>query len=159
MVDVGAGDATLVDRLVESGYRDVTLVDLSRVALERVERRLGPDAGVHFVAGDVLGWRPARPYGLWHDRAVFHFLVDPRDQRRYVEAAALALGPSGVLVLGCFDVQGPPQCSGLDVARWGAAAVAGIFASAFTLEGCEREVHHTPAGVAQPFTWVVLRRA
>ncbi len=158
VVDVGAGDSTLVDHLVASGFSDVTLVDLSSVALERVRQRLGPRPGVHVVTGDVLRWRPARPYGLWHDRAVFHFLVDPRDQRRYVEAAAGAVGPSGALVLGCFDQHGPEQCSGLAVARHSAAVVAAIFESAFTLEECEREVHRTPAGVAQSFTWVVLRR-
>lgn len=159
ILDVGAGESTLVDRLAADGYTDLTLLDVSRVALARVAQRLGTREGVFFEIGDVRGWRAPRRYDLWHDRAVLHFLVDPLDQRRYVDAAEGAVAPSGVLVVGTFADDGPARCSGLEVARHSAAALAELFAPAFNLESSEREVHHTPAGVAQSFTWAVLRRA
>jgi trans-aconitate methyltransferase len=158
VVDVGAGASTLTDHLAASGYRDLTVVDLSREALRVVAAReaLGP---VTLVTSDVLAWRPARRYDLWHDRALFHFLIAPPDQRRYVEVAARALRPGGVAVLGVFASDGPTRCSGLATVGYTADDLAARFAPAFALETCEREVHATPAGVAQPFTWVVLRRA
>lgn len=159
VLDVGAGDSTLVDRLLDEGYTDLTVMDLSRVALERVARRLGPRDGVHYVVGDVRRWRPSRHYDLWHDRAVFHFLVDPADQRLYVDLAAGALEPRGTLVLACFDDDGPTHCSGLPVARHGAPELAELFKGSFVLESSEREVHRTPSGATQPFTWVVLNRS
>lgn len=159
VVDVGAGDSTLVDRLLDQGFTDLTLVDVSRVALDHVARRLGPREAVHYVVGDVRQWLPPRRYDLWHDRAVFHFLVDGSDQRRYVDLVAGALGPGAFVVLACFDVDGPTHCSGLPVARHGASELAEMFADRFTLESSEREVHRTPAGATQPFTWVVLRRS
>jgi hypothetical protein len=111
------------------------------------------------VASDVLAWRPRRRYDLWHDRALFHFLVDPLDQRLYVDVAAAALGPEGAIVLGCFAADGPTHCSGLPVTRHDAVEIASIFAPTFELEASEREVHQSPDGEAQPFTWVLLRRA
>ncbi|MFI5034919.1 MAG: class I SAM-dependent methyltransferase [Acidimicrobiales bacterium] len=157
VVDVGAGESTLVDALAARGYRDLTAVDLSRVALDRVAARAG-STPITLVEADVLTWRPAREFDLWHDRALFHFLVDPDDQRRYVEVAAGALGPGGAVVLATFALDGPSTCSGLAVARHDAGDLAAIFAPAFALEANEREVHHTPAGGVQSFTWVVLRR-
>jgi trans-aconitate methyltransferase len=159
VVDVGAGASTLVDYLVAAEYDDVTLVDVSRAALEQVERRVGPGAGVSYVAADVLEWEPSRRFDLWHDRALFHFLVDPRDQGSYVDLALSATAPGGHLVLGGFDEDGPTHCSGLAVARHSAADLAATFAPAFDIVSSEREVHHTPSGTVQSFTWVVLRRA
>jgi SAM-dependent methyltransferase len=159
IVEVGAGASTLADHLVARGYHDLTLVDLSRAALDLVTARLGDVAGVRTVIADVRSWIPSRRYDLWHDRALFHFLADPEDQRRYVRVAAEALGPGGVVVLGTFAEDGPTHCSGRPVARHGAADLAKTFAPTFTLAASERELHRTPSGAVQPFTWVVLERA
>jgi SAM-dependent methyltransferase len=158
IVDVGAGASLLLERLVERGYLDLTALDFSREALDQVAARVEPGR-VSLVASDVLAWRPARHFDLWHDRALLHFLVEPGDQRRYVDVAARALRPGAVAVIGVFAPDGPAQCSGLAVARFDASDLAEVFGPAFVLEASEREVHVTPAGVDQPFTWAVLRRA
>ena len=158
VVDVGGGASTLPGLLVHRGM-DVTVLDVSSVALDVARGALGDRAGaVRWVTADVTTWAPPRPFHVWHDRAVFHFLVDPADQDRYVEVASAAVRPGGAVVLGTFAPDGPTACSGLPVARHDAADLAARFAPAFGLETAEREVHRTPSGAEQTFTWVVLRR-
>lgn len=158
VVDVGAGASTLVDHLLDAGWSHVTVVDVAGHALAEVRERLGEREGADLVVGDLLEWRPDRLYDVWHDRAVFHFLLDPADRARYVGSAAAALRPGGAVVLGTFAEDGPQACSGLPTARYGAAELAALFAPLLDLEHAERVEHRTPSGVVQPFTWVVLRR-
>ena len=158
IVDVGAGTSTLVDLLLEVGA-DVTVLDISRKALDAAARRVGPRGDqVSWVQADLLEWEPGRSYDVLHDRAVFHFLITAEDVAAYVDLAGAAVAPRGALVLGVFAPDGPTSCSGLPTARYDAAALAARFADAFVLEHEERELHHTPAGGTQAFTWVVLRR-
>jgi hypothetical protein len=105
-----------------------------------------------------LSWRPRRRYRVWHDRAVFHFLVDPQDQQRYVATATNAVEPEDAVVIGTFAGDGPTRCSGLPTARYTGDELAAAFAPAFRPIHSEREEHVTPSRVVQPFTWVVLRR-
>jgi hypothetical protein len=107
----------------------------------------------------VLTWQPGRTYDAWHDRAVFHFLVQPEQREQYVATASRAVPSGGILVLGTFASDGPTQCSGLPTSRYDADALAAVFAPGFTLEHSEREEHVTPGGAVQAFTWVVLRRS
>jgi SAM-dependent methyltransferase len=149
----------LVDRLLDDGYRDLTLVDVSVRALDAVRSRLGDRAApVSFVHADVLDWMPGREFDVWHDRAVFHFLTDERDRAAYVERAGAAVRPAGTLIIATFAADGPTQCSGLPVRRHAPADLAHTFGPAFVLEASEREEHVTPAAVIQPFSWAVLRR-
>ncbi|HVX23410.1 MAG TPA: class I SAM-dependent methyltransferase [Acidimicrobiales bacterium] len=160
IVDVGAGTSTLVDRLADAGSFDVTLVDVSAEALDVVRRRLDDRAGrVSFEVADIRSWVPTRTFDAWHDRAVFHFLVEPDDQQAYVRLASTAVAPGGVVVLATFAADGPATCSGLPTARYDADDLARLFAPAFVLEHHHREEHVTPWGAVQPFSWVVLRRA
>ncbi|HVF03657.1 MAG TPA: class I SAM-dependent methyltransferase [Frankiaceae bacterium] len=156
VLDVGSGNGVLPDRLLAGGWPDVTVLDVSAAALDAVRGRLG-DA-VTYAVSDVTAWRPARTYGAWHDRAVFHFLTSFGDVASYVARATAAVAPGGVAVLATFAPDGPEQCSGLPAKRYAAEALAGAFGGAFTLEAAEREEHVTPWGAVQPFTWVVLRR-
>ena len=160
VIDVGGGASSLVDRLLERGFRDLTVLDVSQHALDQVRERLGDrGSNVNLVRPDVLTWEPDKPYDVWHDRAVFHFLIDPAERDRYVDIARRALRPDGAVVLGTFAEDGPTQCSGLPVARYSGADLASLFLPSFVLVEHEREEHVTPSGTVQPFTWVTLRRA
>ena len=160
IVDVGSGASFLVDRLLDDGYRDITLVDVSARALDGVRTRLGePARSVTFVCSDALEWSPERAYDVWHDRAAFHFLTDDTDRARYVEVASMSVRPGGALIVATFAADGPTHCSGLPVRRHSAHDLAAAFGACFTVESSEREEHVTPAGVVQPFTWMVLRRS
>ena len=158
VIDVGGGASLLVDRLVARGFRDVTVLDVSAQALDEVRRRLGRTDAVTLVVHDVLTWQPSGHYDLWHDRAVFHFLVDGAERERYIELATRTVRAGGALVLGTFALDGPPECSGLPVARYAPEELAELFDAAFTGIHGERAEHVTPWGAVQPFSWVVLRR-
>lgn len=138
----------------------MSLLDVSSEGLEETRERLGPDAAaaVTYIVADMLDWTPDRSYAVWHDRAVFHFLVDPGEQAAYVRAAALGVDAGGIVVLGTFAEDGPQQCSGLPTARYDAQTLAAHFAEDFVVIDQLRNVHRTPWGSEQPFTWVVLRR-
>lgn len=155
IVDVGAGASGLAANLVTRGY-SVTLVDVSHRALELDRDRLKDH--VAYVEADVLEWEPAEQVDGWHDRAFFHFLVNPSDQARYVELATQTISPDGALVMGVFAADGPTSCSGLPTSGHDSKDLAELFSAEFTLETSEREMHRTPTGAVQPFTWVVLRR-
>ncbi|MDG2537245.1 class I SAM-dependent methyltransferase [Dyella jiangningensis] len=158
VLDVGGGRSTLADDLLSYGYSDVSVLDLSSVALNETRQRLGAKAeAVHWIVGDVT--RADLPsVGLWHDRAVLHFLVDAGDRVRYVAAASRVVKLGGYLVIGVFAADGPERCSGLPVARYDAPALAGLFKDSFELIANSRDVHRTPSGGSQAFTYVVLRR-
>ena len=157
-VDVGAGTSTLVDELLDEGWR-VTVLDVSGEALAVTRARLGERAdAVRFVVADLLTWQPDEGVDVWHDRAVLHFLTDLGDRRRYAEVAARAVRPGGAAVLSTFGPEGPEQCSGLPTVRYDAAGLAEAFADAFELESADTEVHRTPWGSPQQFTLVTLRR-
>lgn len=159
VIDIGAGASSLVDHLLDHGFTDLTVLDLSGTALAGMRERLGERAwNVTFVQHDVLSWDVDHQYDLWHDRAVFHFLTEETARRRYREVTERAIRVGGSLVLATFAEDGPTQCSGLPVARYSAQALAEEFSEHFSLLWQEREEHVTPGGIVQPFTWVVLRR-
>ena len=159
LIDVGGGTSTLVDALLDDGRSDVTVLDVSEAAIALVRQRLGARAErVTFVAADIRTWRPTRAYDAWHDRAVFHFLVEPADRDHYVRTASEAIASGGVLVVATFAGDGPTECSGLPTRRYDSEELVRAFGPAFVVEHSEREEHTTPFGTVQPFTWVVLRR-
>jgi trans-aconitate methyltransferase len=158
VVDVGGGTSPLAARLLERGFEDVTVLDVSEASLERAQERLGTRAGdVSWLRQDIRSWRPERLYGLWHDRALFHFLVAAPDRARYLEALRQALAPGGAVVIATFAPDGPDHCSGLPVARYDAAGLASLLGPSFELVAERREQHRTPAGTAQRFAWAALR--
>jgi SAM-dependent methyltransferase len=158
VLDVGGGTSFLADRLLERGFSDVTVLELSSTALELVRRRL-PDLPVRLLHQDLMSWKPARRYDLWHDRAVFHFLVEETDRRRYLERLDAAVAPGGAVIVGTFASDGPETCSGLPVARFSANDLAATLGERFELLHAHREEHTTPRGAVQPFTWVAGRMA
>jgi hypothetical protein len=158
VVDVGAGSSSLVDGLLERGFEDLTVLDVAEAALAIARARLGVRAdAVAWVHADVREWRPARRYDAWHDRALFHFLVDEDDRRRYVETLRHAVTTGGAVVIATFASDGPPTCSGLAVARYDADGLAAVLGPGLEPAAARREEHVTPAGRVQPFTWAAFR--
>jgi SAM-dependent methyltransferase len=160
LIDVGGGRSTLVDDLLLRGFEDISVLDLSDLALAEARRRLGTKgAAVHWLGGDVTTLElPAARYALWHDRAVFHFLTGAAERTRYVAAAARSVRAGGHALIATFAPDGPERCSDLPACRYDAGMLEAMFAPAFELAGSSRHIHVTPAGRPQPFTHVLLRR-
>ena len=155
IIDVGGGESTLVDDLLTRQYRNVSILDLSPTALDVAKKRLGDSARtVSWLCGDVrtIGL-PSHRYDVWHDRAVFHFLTDPNDRVAYVRQVAQAVKPGGYVIVATFGPEGPERCSGLDVVRYDPESLHGQFGSGFRLVRHCTELHRTPAGSIQQFTY------
>ena len=160
VLDVGGGSSALADELLVRGFSDLSVLDVSGAALNVARRRLGSAAQrIQWIHEDLLHWTPTRRYDLWHDRAVFHFLVDPADQERYRDLLAAALRPGAVAILATFGADGPSHCSGLPVARYEPGQLVAALGDGYECMTSRREAHTTPAGVVQPFTWVALQRS
>ena len=157
VIDIGGGASVLADGLLDRGFTDVSVLDVSKAALAEVNRRLGAHASLSLLQEDLLAWSSARRYDLWHDRAVFHFLVDPIDRGTYLRALHSAIRPGGSVIMATFASDGPEYCSGLPVARYSSAALVRTLGPEFRVIEDLRDRHVTPAGVEQPFTWVVAR--
>lgn len=159
VIDVGGGDSTFVDALLEREFRDITVLDISSRAIERARARLGARADhVTWIEGDVrFADLPALAYDVWHDRAVFHFLTEPNDRTRYVAQVSRALRHGGTLIIATFALEGPPRCSGLAVTRYDASGLSRELGDDFVLRETLTDVHRTPMGVEQAFTYAVFR--
>lgn len=157
VLDVGAGGSFFADELVRRGFEDITVLDLSATALEAARARLPTDAPVRHLQADLLVWEPDRAYGLWHDRAVFHFLVDAGDRERYLATMRTALARGGAAIVATFADDGPETCSGLPVRRYSASDLIAELGEGFSCVETRREGHITPRGALQPFTWVAGR--
>ena len=161
VIDVGGGQSTLARDLLAAGYRDVTVLDISEAALAGARTELGADADrIHWIAGDVTeAPLPAATYDIWHDRAVFHFLVSPSQREAYTRQAARALKTGGHLILSAFALNGPERCSGLDVVRYSAASLGAELGAGFRLVESVEERHRTPGGGEQPFVYCLFELA
>ena len=159
LIDVGGGASLLVDRLLESGYRDLTVLDISAAALEQARTRLGKRADlVTWVEADIMDFRPDRQYDLWHDRAVFHFLTGWRDRQEYLRTLNSALKVGGQAIFAAFAPDGPEKCSGLKVQRYDMESLQAALGEQFTCLEEKREEHVTPAGGRQKFGFYRFRK-
>jgi SAM-dependent methyltransferase len=150
IIDVGGGASFLVNALLNQGSDDLTVLDISAAVLEKVRARLGPDSKqVALLRADVTAFRPAREYALWHDRAVFHFLVHAEDRARYLDALRHALRPNGYAIIATFGPEGPERCSGLPVMRYDAERLTEELGGDLNLVESCLEVHRTPSGAPQ----------
>lgn len=161
IIDVGAGESTLTEDLLHRGYRNLTAMDISPTALEVARARLGADAvKIAWLCGDVRT-HPFERHGfdLWHDRAVFHFLTAVEDRAAYVRQVSHAVRPGGHVIVATFGPQGPTRCSGLEIIRYDPAALHREFGDAFQLLAHQTELHETPMGTTQQFTYCLCRVA
>jgi len=159
ILDVGGGASTLAGRLLEAGYTEVTVVDVATAALQRAKAELGESAGrIEWVEADIRAGELDRGCDLWHDRALFHFMVEPGDRAGYVASLRRCLRPGGHVIVAGFGPEGPMQCSGLPVVRYGAAELREALGDDFDLLSSSVEEHRTPSGVGQQFLYAHLRR-
>ncbi len=159
VIDVGGGTSPLTLELARLGYRDLTVLDISERALGASRKAMGEHAdGVTWIRADVTRLRPDRRWQLWHDRAVFHFLVEPDDREAYRSVAASAVEPGGILIVATFAPEGPERCAGLAVRRYDVAALADEFAAGFDLVEGRTLTPIAVTGDQRPYVVVALRR-
>lgn len=159
IIDVGGGASTLVDDLLTAGYGNLTVLDISVSALKTAQERLGHFASrVHWLAGNILkADLPRHGFDVWHDRAVFHFLTNEEDRRKYVHTVMHAVKPGGFVIVATFSENGPERCSGLPVKRYRAVELHAEFGQPFTLIDHVSETHITPGGKEQSFVYCFCR--
>lgn len=160
IIDVGSGASSLADDLVERGFRNITLLDISKSALDHARTRLGERSqSIDFIDADIrTSFFPPNKFDLWHDRAVFHFLTDGSDRDSYVERLTTGLRPGGNVVIATFANDGPLKCSGVDVRRYDENTLAETLGSEFTLIHSFREQHLTPFETTQNFLYTHFRK-
>lgn len=159
VIDVGGGESTLVDDLLEQGFRHITVLDVSQAAIDANKTRLGEKAcGVHWIAADITQVElEPKAYDVWHDRAVFHFLTAPEQRAAYVRQVARAVKPGGYVLISTFGPEGPTKCSGLEVVRYDASSLHEEFGGRFRLIESSQEIHQTPFGTTQQFLYCLCR--
>ena len=159
VIDIGSGASVLVDELVDAGFSQLSILDISAAALEVSKQRLA-NAGkdIEWCVDDVTKFIPSRQYRVWHDRAVFHFLTTMQDRRAYVETLSQALMPGGYAVISTFSIGGPNKCSGLPVVQYDAEKLSVALGDGFTLLEYLIENHLTPEKLTQPFSYFRLQK-
>lgn len=159
IIDVGGGDSRLVDKLLDLGFKNITVLDISANALKRAKERLGKKAEmVKWIECDIREFDTKNSYDVWHDRALFHFLTSEEDLKNYVELARKHVREGGYVILSAFSTNGPLMCSGLDTKQFSKESVRELFSDGFEhVKNFEKE-HKTPFGVGQIFIWNVIRK-
>jgi 2-polyprenyl-3-methyl-5-hydroxy-6-metoxy-1,4-benzoquinol methylase len=159
IVDVGGGESTLVDDLLQEGFQNITVLDVSQAAIDVNKARLGEKASsVRWLVADVTQVQlQVSAYDLWHDRAVFHFLTAKEQRTAYVRQVIQAVKSGGHVIVSTFGPEGPTKCSGLEVVRYDAESLHEEFGARFRLVESSKEIHQTPFGTTQQFLYCYCR--
>jgi 2-polyprenyl-3-methyl-5-hydroxy-6-metoxy-1,4-benzoquinol methylase len=159
IIDIGGGDSNFVDSLLDKGYRDITVLDISAKAIERAKARLGEKASlVNWIVSDVTEFNPDRQYNFWHDRAAFHFLTTEEQSDKYVKIARKGIQGNGYLILGTFSETGPLKCSGLEIKQYSESSMSAKFEKDFKRIKCIKEDHQTPFNTIQNFLFCSFQK-
>lgn len=159
VIDIGGGDSLLVDHLLDRGYNDITVLDISEAAINRAKHRLGDKAEkVKWIVADAAKFQPTEKYDFWHDRAAFHFLTDEQEISNYLETAQNNLRPAGVLVIGTFSEQGPKKCSGIEIKQYSETTMTDRLKKFFEKIKCITIDHTTPFGTVQNFVFCSFKK-
>ena len=159
IIDIGGGDSYLIDVLLKNGFTNLTLLDISANAIERIKKRLGTSAEkVTFVVSDILDFNPIETYDLWHDRASFHFITEQHQIKAYANLVANAIAKNGKMVIGTFSENGPKKCSGLEITQYNETTLKSIFCSDFEVIDCISEDHQTPFDTVQNFIFCSFKK-
>lgn len=160
IIDIGGGDSFLVDNLLEQGYTNITVLDISEAALNRAKKRLGKKAeNVKWIVADIADFSPSEKYDLWHDRAAFHFLTSENEIENYTKALNLALNENGFLVIGTFSEQGPKKCSAIEIRQYNESMMSNVFSKNFKKLNCVTVDHHTPFDTTQNFLFCSFQKS
>ena len=158
IIDIGGGDSKLVDFLLNEGYENVTVLDISEKALERAKKRLGKNAEkVNWVVSDITEFKPETTYDIWHDRATFHFLTTPAQIKTYFEITEKWV--TNFLIIGTFSENGPKKCSGLEIKQYSEIEIEKQFSNSFKKLKCITEDHITPFETKQNFTFCLFKKS
>ncbi|MHB8402075.1 MAG: class I SAM-dependent methyltransferase [Bacteroidia bacterium] len=159
IIDVGGGDSHFVDALLDKGYKNIYVLDISTNAVGRAKKRLGDKAAqVHWIVSDITEFEPKVKFDFWHDRAAFHFLTSEDKVNRYVAIAEKSINPNGYLILGTFSEQGPTKCSGLEIKQYNETSMSTRFEVKFERIKCITEDHTTPFNTIQNFLFCSFRK-
>ena len=159
IIDVGGGDSHFIDALLEKGYTNVYVLDISANAIERAKARLGKNANkVKWIVSDITEFEPTIKFDFWHDRAAFHFLTDDEKIYKYVAIAENAIHKDGYLILGTFSENGPTKCSGLEIKQYNKASMSARFEVDFNRIKCITEDHVTPFNTIQNFVFCSFQK-
>lgn len=159
IIDIGGGDSYLIDNLIEMGYQNLFLLDISENAIERIKNRLGAKAEkVTFIVSDIVDFQPEVTFDVWHDRASFHFLITENEISSYKNLVSNSIAPNGFLFLGTFSENGPLKCSGLEITQYSEAKFEAIFGNHFEKIKCFQENHQTPFETIQNFIFCTYKK-
>ncbi len=159
VIDIGGGDSYLVDHLVDLGYQDISVLDISEAAIDSAKQRLGDKAkDVKWIVADAATFTPTEKYDFWHDRAAFHFLTEEQGISNYLKTAEQNLNPTGVLVIGTFSEQGPKKCSGIEIKQYSETTMTDLFKNLFEKIKCITVDHKTPFDTIQNFVFCSFRK-
>ncbi|MFM7016062.1 MAG: class I SAM-dependent methyltransferase [Bacteroidota bacterium] len=160
IIDIGGGDSYLVDHLLEMGYEDITVLDISEAAIERAKQRLGSKSKkVKWIVADAASFKPTRKYDFWHDRAAFHFLTDENEITEYLKTAQDSINANGILVIGTFSEQGPKKCSGIEIKQYSENLMTERLKKYFEKIKCITVDHKTPFDTIQNFVFCSFKKA
>jgi len=158
IIDVGCGASVLTDKLIEQGYRDITLVDLSEEALSTIKDRLGNEGNIpSYLSQDITKVTFIDTFDIWHDRAVFHFLTDLKDRKDYMLTLSKSLSNNGRAIIGTFSINGPNACSGLDVVQYDEARMKSELSPDLELVESVVSIHNMPSGAEQEFMYFIIK--
>ncbi len=159
IIDIGGGDSFLVDHLLNLGYQDITVLDISESALDRAKQRLREQASkVKWIVADAVTFKPTEKYDFWHDRAAFHFLTDELEISNYLETAQQNINTEGVLVIGTFSEQGPKKCSGIEIKQYSEFTMSERLITLFEKIKCVTIDHKTPFDTIQNFVFCSFKK-
>jgi len=159
IIDIGGGASRLVDALLDAGFGNLAVLDLSEKALATSSARLGArSARVKWITADVTAWEPSETYDVWHDRAAFHFLTEPKHRAAYAARVWRAVRAGGHVIIGTFALDGPERCSGLPVVRHDASSLGEMLGPSFALIESRDHAHQTPIETIQRFQFSRFRR-
>jgi SAM-dependent methyltransferase len=159
IIDVGGGDSFFVDCLLDQGYQDITVLDISETALAKARKRLGDRAAlIKWIVADIADFHPFEKYDFWHDRATFHFLTEEQEIENYIRIVQQSISPKGILVLGTFSENGPQKCSGIEIKQYSETTMTNRLKQFFEKVKCFHVDHRTPFDTVQNFIFCSFRK-